>query len=114
MQNSQIATRDMQAANRPTPLPLRDDTILGVCEALGQDFGFNPLWLRVGLSAGLLWNPYAVVGAYFGLGLLVMISRLVFPPVRKAVPAARLQAAAEPEIAATEPQAAPERELIAA
>ena len=32
-----------------TPLPLRNDTILGVCEAIGQDFGFNPLWLRLGV-----------------------------------------------------------------
>ena len=27
-----------------------DDTLFGVCEALGQDFGFNPIYLRVTLA----------------------------------------------------------------
>ena len=27
---------------KTTNLMLRNDTILGVCEAIGQDFGFNP------------------------------------------------------------------------
>src|ERR1043166_10247988 len=31
----------------------REDTLLGVCEALGEDFRFNPLLLRVALGAGL-------------------------------------------------------------
>ena len=28
----------------------RDDTLLGVCFALGEDFGFNPVYLRVPLG----------------------------------------------------------------
>lgn len=32
------------------PLPLRAHTILGVCEALGEDFGINPIWFRVPLA----------------------------------------------------------------
>ena len=40
-----------------TPLPLRNDTILGVCEAIGQDFGFNPLWLRLAFIAPLFFAP---------------------------------------------------------
>ena len=35
-----------------TPLPLRAHTILGVCEAIGEDFGFNPAWLRIPLARG--------------------------------------------------------------
>ena len=37
----------MTAPAQTTNLLLRNDTILGVCEALGQDFGINPTWLRV-------------------------------------------------------------------
>jgi phage shock protein PspC (stress-responsive transcriptional regulator) len=69
-------------------LPLRDHTVLGVCEGLGEDFGFNPLWLRLLLASFLIWKPLEVIGVYFALGLLVMISRLLVPNRRsKAVPA---------------------------
>ncbi len=60
----------------------RSDTLLGVCEGIGQDFGFNPLWLRIALAATILWNPYVAIGGYFALGLLVLASRLLFPDLR--------------------------------
>ena len=69
-------------AQRQAALPLRDHTILGVCEGIGEDFGFNPTWLRIPLAASVLWNPYAAIGLYFGLGLVVMLSRLLFPKPR--------------------------------
>ncbi|HET9335445.1 MAG TPA: PspC domain-containing protein [Sphingomicrobium sp.] len=62
----------------PTPLPLRHDTILGVCEAIGQDFGFNPTWLRLAFIAPIFFAPYAAVGAYLGLGVIVAATRLLF------------------------------------
>ena len=65
--------------NAPTNLFLRNDTILGVCEAIGEDLGFNPNYLRVALCAGLFFSPYVVLGTYFGLGVLVLASRLIFP-----------------------------------
>lgn len=68
-----------------TPLPLRNDTILGICEALGQDFGFNANWLRVALCAALYFSPAAVIGTYLGLGVIVLASRLLFPTTVKAV-----------------------------
>jgi phage shock protein C len=64
-------------------LPLRDHTVLGVCEGLGEDFGFNPLWLRLLLASFLIWKPLEVIGVYFALGLLVMISRLLVPARRR-------------------------------
>jgi phage shock protein C len=64
---------------RYTPLPLRDHTILGVCEAIGEDFGFNPVWLRVPLAAGVLVSIQYSIGAYLLLGLVVLASRLLFP-----------------------------------
>ena len=54
-----------------TPLPLRSDTILGVCEAIGRDFGFNPLWLRLVLIVPVFFAPVLSIAAYLGLGLLV-------------------------------------------
>jgi phage shock protein PspC (stress-responsive transcriptional regulator) len=62
-----------------TPLPLRAHTILGVCEAIGEDFGFNPTFLRVPLAAMVIVNPLWAFGAYFALGGVVMLSRLLFP-----------------------------------
>jgi hypothetical protein len=61
----------------------RDDTLLGVCFALGEDFGFNPVYLRVPLAAVVLWSLPAALGAYAVLGVLVAVSRWLAPnPVR--------------------------------
>lgn len=60
---------------KKTPLPLRNDTILGVCEAIGQDFGFNPLWLRLAFIAPLFFAPMATVMSYLGLGAIVAATR---------------------------------------
>lgn len=57
----------------------RNDTLLGVCEALGHDLGFNPNFLRVPLSAGIIFAPLMMVGIYLGLGALVFASRTFFP-----------------------------------
>jgi phage shock protein PspC (stress-responsive transcriptional regulator) len=62
-----------------TPLPLRSDTILGVCEAIGQDFGFNPLWLRLAFVASIFFAPMAGIAAYLGLGLIVAATRYFAP-----------------------------------
>jgi phage shock protein PspC (stress-responsive transcriptional regulator) len=60
-------------------LPLRQHTIFGVCEAIGEDFGFNPIFLRVPLAASVLWSPLMAIGAYLALGVVVLASRLLFP-----------------------------------
>jgi phage shock protein PspC (stress-responsive transcriptional regulator) len=60
----------------------RDHTILGVCEALGEDFGFNPLWLRIPLAVCLLLNPFAVIGLYGALAIPVALSRFLAPNPR--------------------------------
>lgn len=64
------------------PLPLRAHTILGVCEALGEDFGINPIWLRVPLAAIVLVSPLWSVVAYLALGLVVLGSRLIAPNIK--------------------------------
>jgi phage shock protein PspC (stress-responsive transcriptional regulator) len=65
----------MQATNTL----FREDTMLGVCEALGEDFGFNPLYLRLVLGVCLLWQPIGVIAVYLGLGVVVAISRFAVP-----------------------------------
>lgn len=70
--------------NAQPSLFTRDDTLFGICEALGEDLGFNPLPLRVALGVLLLWNPVVVVSAYFGVGVLVMATRFAFPNRRRA------------------------------
>ena len=68
----------------------RDDTILGICEAIGEDFRINATVLRVLFALGFFFNPVAAVAVYLALGVVVMISRLV---VRNPKP---VEAAAEP------------------
>jgi len=78
----------------------RDHTILGICEAIGEDFGFNPLYLRIPLAVCLLLNPWAVVATYAGLGVLVAFTRFVAPNPRKraeTAPQAEAAPARQPE-----------------
>lgn len=78
--------------NRQPSLFSRDDTFLGVCEALGEDFRFNPLWLRLTLALLLFLSPVAVIVGYLAAGVAVFISRWVYPVC---------QAADAPSIAAS-------------
>jgi phage shock protein PspC (stress-responsive transcriptional regulator) len=87
----------MQALDTQPALPLRSHTILGACEAIGEDFGFNPTFLRVPLATAVLWSPTLAIGIYLALGLVVLASRLLFPELK----------AVEPDIAAQEPAAPP-------
>lgn len=65
--------------SKPTAIFWRHDTFLGVCEAIGQDFGFNANWLRIVFAAALLFSPKIVLSVYLGLALVVLASRLLFP-----------------------------------
>ncbi len=78
---------------RPTPLPLRNDTILGVCEAIGTDFGFHPNWLRVAFAGATYINPVAVVAIYLALGIVVAVSRWLAPAARATAAAPQLATA---------------------
>jgi phage shock protein PspC (stress-responsive transcriptional regulator) len=57
----------------------REDTLLGACFALGEDFGFNPLYLRLAFALGLFFSPGGAIAAYLGCFLLVAFSRLISP-----------------------------------
>ena len=89
----------MEAQVNQVALPLRSHTILGVCEAIGEDFGFNPIFLRIPLAASVIWHPMIAVAIYLGLGAVVFASRLLFPKT-KTVPAENASAPVAPACAA--------------
>jgi len=96
-----------------TPLPLRGDTFLGVCEAIGQDLGFHPNWLRIPFAALILWNPVVIVGLYLGLGAVVAAARWYFPAEQQQE-AAKPSAAAQAEAAAANSEELEREKLLAA
>jgi len=82
----------MEMQQNDVALPMRPHTVLGVCEAIGEDFGFNPVLLRVPFGAAVLWSPSMTLAIYLGLGVLVLASRLIFPRHRSAKPQSAAQA----------------------
>jgi phage shock protein C len=78
MMQDALPAHDQDQQTRPN-LFFRDDTIFGVCEGLGEEFGFNPNFLRVPFAAGILWNPAAIVGIYLGLGAALAMARWMYP-----------------------------------
>jgi len=87
----------------PQPsLPARDDTFFGVCQGLGEDFGFHPNWLRAGLALLLFVSPAAAAGGYVAAGMLVALSRWIAPDPRLPAPAKEVgvETADQPEAAA--------------
>lgn len=58
---------------------MREDTIFGVCQAIGDDFGFNPMWLRIPLAVPVVFAPWYSVAAYAALALAVIVSRVMAP-----------------------------------
>ena len=98
----------MTGQAQTTNLVMRNDTILGVCEAMGQDFGFNANCLRLAFCAPIYWNPGLVIATYLALGLLVAATRYAFPDRTLQVHAS--QEAAGP----VQAQVEEERQLIAA
>jgi hypothetical protein len=88
---------------------LRHDTIFGTCQTIGDEFGFNPNWLRAPLAAAILASPTGAIGFYLGLSIVVLVASFLFRS--KATPALANAAPVEQhEIEANDDQ----RELIAA
>jgi phage shock protein C len=81
-------------AIQPNPLT-RADTFFGVCQALGDDLGFNPIFLRVTLAGMLFWNPWVAIASYAAGGVVVLASRLLAPEPRS-------KQSAPPAVAETE------------
>ena len=90
---------EANADARPVALPLRNDTILGVAQGLGEDLGINPNFIRVTFCALMFWNVSVAIGAYLGAGVIVAVSRYFFP-ARRTV--AQLETAAVAEASNSE------------
>ena len=60
----------------------RDDTFFGVCQALGEDLGFNPNYLRVAFALPLLYAPLATLAVYAALAVVVVLLRVLVPNPR--------------------------------
>lgn len=75
----------------------REDTLLGVCQGLGEDIGIPPQLLRVAFAGLLFWNPMAAIATYLAAGLFVAALRFLVPNPRVAAAAAQAEEeAAEP------------------
>lgn len=81
----------------------RPDTLLGVCQSIGEDLGFNPLYLRVALAAMVFFNLGAAVAIYLAMGAVVLTTRLLHRAPRKLAP--QVEGAAEPQPVAAAPAA---------
>ena len=79
----------------------RPDTLFGVCEGIGREFGIHPNILRLAFAVPMIWNPVAVIGTYLGLGVALYASRKLAPARRVAVEpeAVRADATGEQEMA---------------
>jgi phage shock protein C len=65
--------------NAKPSLLTRPDTLLGVCEGLGEDLRINAQYLRVALAVVLFVNPVAAIGIYAVAGVAVLLSRWLYP-----------------------------------
>jgi phage shock protein C len=77
----------------------RDDTLFGICEGLGQDLGVNPLWIRLAFLPVFFIFPMPTIAAYLTIGLLVLLSRTIFPAptAQQVVEAPAVKAESAPE-----------------
>lgn len=64
----------------------RDDTFFGVCEGLGEDLRIPSNLFRVAFALGFFFSMEGALITYTALGVLVLVSRLVFPAPRAARP----------------------------
>jgi phage shock protein PspC (stress-responsive transcriptional regulator) len=80
-------SRRMIMSNQTAPAAPRDN-LFGICHALGETFGFNPIFLRIALLGAMMANPEATLIAYFTAGIAVLIAKLA---TRERRPARRKQ-----------------------
>ena len=55
------------------PSPQRDN-LFGVCHAIAQTFGFDPLYLRLALMIGMLVNFPVAAAVYLLAGAVVLVA----------------------------------------
>ncbi|MBN8817875.1 MAG: PspC domain-containing protein [Sphingomonas sp.] len=88
----------------------RHDTLLGICEAIGEDLGFNPNWLRVVLAVTVFFSLGTAVAVYLAAGVVVLATRLIHRSPRKLMP--QHEAGSAPEVDAAPSVATSEQEPL--
>jgi phage shock protein C len=63
-------------SNQTAPAQSPRDNLFGICHALGDIFGFNPIYLRVVLLVVVMLNAEVALIAYFTAGIAVMAAKL--------------------------------------
>jgi phage shock protein C len=53
------------------------DNLFGVCHALGEAFGFNPLYLRIAIVFGILINFEVTALLYLAAGVAVLAATMI-------------------------------------
>jgi len=96
MQDTATAQVAAEPVSKATPLPLRGDTFLGVCEAMGQDTRIPADLFRIAFAALFFWSMGLALGVYLGLGAVIAASRWLFPAT-KTVASTPAQEAVEQE-----------------
>lgn len=78
----------MSAYQTQSDSPARKDNLLGICHAIGEDFGFNPIFLRIPLAAAIIVSAKWTLIAYAAMGVAVLASRLLIrkPKAAKSLP----------------------------
>lgn len=86
----------MSAYQTQTEAPAAKDNLLGICHAIGEDFGFNPNFLRIPLAVGIIFSAQWTLIAYATMGVAVLASRLLIrkPKARKLAAPALVETAA--------------------
>ncbi len=56
------------------------DNLFGICHALGETFGFNPLYLRLLLLVGIMLDAKLALLAYVVAGVAVLIAKAATHP----------------------------------
>lgn len=62
----------------------KKDNLFGICNAVGEDLGFNPLWLRLVFASTFIFDPVVVITSYFALGAFILFAQIVFPRSKQA------------------------------
>lgn len=81
----------------------KKDNLFGICNALGEDLGIDPLWPRLLFATTFIFDPAVVIASYFAIGALLLAVRFAFPRPKPAradaeVVALTPPAAAEPPV----------------
>lgn len=69
----------VETAKRELQQDIATDSLFGVCKRIGEDLGFNALYLRVAILGLAVVSIPAAASTYVTLGLAVGLSRILFP-----------------------------------